>query len=262
MKFLHLSDLHIHTDGCSNIEVQNTLEYIDTFYPDHKLIITGDITDDGSSDQYEKAFALLKRFMGRIFICPGNHDFGAAGNLYSRERALRFDELAKQLNQGGTFTGDNTPVVNIFREDSSNIMLIALDSNLETESPFDFACGKIGKYQLRCLQVILDTNPNLIKVLFFHHHPFAYIDNPFLELKDARELAKVVFNKVNVMLFGHQHVMGQWDGTWGIEHILASDNSPGKDFAKEVEIVNGVITVRAISIKPTSIKFHEMGELE
>ena len=45
---------------------------------------------------------------------PGNHDFGAAGNFYSRERALRFDEmLSKTLKQGGTFTGEAAPVANI-----------------------------------------------------------------------------------------------------------------------------------------------------
>lgn len=64
-------------------------------------------------------------------------------------------------------------------------MLIALDTNLETEHPFDFACGEIGTKQLAVLATILSdpTATNMIKMLFFHHHPFMF-NNPFMELKD------------------------------------------------------------------------------
>ena len=53
--------------------------------------------------------------------------------FYSKERAKRFDEmLSMRLDQGGTFTGDNTPVVHVLEEGNSRVMLIALDTNLET----------------------------------------------------------------------------------------------------------------------------------
>jgi len=123
--------------------------------------------------------------------------------------------------------------VNVFRQDGINMMIIALDSNMETETPFDFFCGEIGKKQLESLYTILTTNPTFMKLLFFHHHPFM-VNNPFMEMKDAEELARVVFNKVDVMLFGHKHEMRQWEDVWGIKYILASDNSSGKKFAKEV----------------------------
>jgi 3',5'-cyclic AMP phosphodiesterase CpdA len=234
IKFLHISDLHVHADDSLNQDTYKTLDFIDANFPNHKIIITGDITDDGSKDQYEKAFSALERYMERgVYICPGNHDFGATGQFYSVERALRFDKLAKDLSQGGTFKWDNTPVVNVFRQEGKNIMLIALDSNLETESPFDFFCGEIGKIQLKSLSTILTTNPTFMKILFFHHHPFM-VNNPLMEMKDAEKLARVVFNKVDVMLFGHKHEMKQWENVWGIKYVLASDNTPGKKFAKEV----------------------------
>lgn len=247
MKFLHLSDLHIHMGKELNEDVCRTLDFVYENFPLHKIIITGDITDDGSDEQYKNASDLLYRFKGRIYVCPGNHDFGSAGQFYSLERAVRFDKLAEQLSQGGTFKGDNTPVVNIFRQDGVNVMIIALDSNLETQTPFDFFCGEIGKKQLESLHTILSTNSDFTKILIFHHHPFM-ISNPFMELKDAKELARVVFNKVDVMLFGHKHVMGQWENVWGIKHILASDNSPGKHFAKEIDIIDGKITVTSLPI--------------
>jgi 3',5'-cyclic AMP phosphodiesterase CpdA len=236
MKFIHISDLHFHMHEDDNSQAVATLQYIKEHYPQHHLIVTGDIADDGHEKQFENAFLALKPFMGQIFICPGNHDFGAAGNFYSQERAERFDQmLALPLKQGGTFTGDQTPVVNLLREDDLKVMLIALDTNLETEHPFDFACGEVGERQLRFLDTIL-TDPfsqDYKKVLFFHHHPFIHND-PFMELTDARQLMRTIYNRVDVVCFGHKHVMGRWVDVNGIAYILASDNSPGKDFAREI----------------------------
>jgi 3',5'-cyclic AMP phosphodiesterase CpdA len=250
MKFIHLSDLHIHTHAGDNADAIATLKCIAEDYPDHRVIVTGDIADDGAEAQLQNALTLLQPFQGKVFFCPGNHDFGAAGNFYSHERAVRFDRLlAAPLEQGGTFTGDATPVVNVVRDGGREIMLIALDSNLETEQPFDFACGEIGASQLRALETIV-TGPasaGMVKVVFLHHHPFV-VNNPFMELKDAAAFARTVYGRIDVLLFGHKHEMKQWEGTWGIRYILASDNSPGKAFAKEITIDDAGIAVTAVPI--------------
>ena len=250
MKFIHLSDLHIHTDDRDNMDVSSMLNFVSQTYPDHRLIVTGDIADDGTEEQFENAHALLKPFKGKIFICPGNHDFGAVGNFYSHERALCFDDiLAKRLNQGGTFKGDSTPVVNVLRDGSTMIMLIALDSNLETLHAFDFACGEIGESQLSALNTILAKTPSagMVKVLFFHHHPFI-VNDPFMELKDAKALASTIYGRIELVLFGHKHEMKQWEKIWGTKYILASDNSPGKQFAKEITIDGTGISVTPVPI--------------
>ena len=238
MKFLHLSDLHIHTHKKDNSDVINLLSFVKKTYENHQLIITGDIVDDGKIEQFENANKLLEPFKGQIFICPGNHDFGAAGTFYSHERALHFDEmLAKPLNQGGTFKGDSTPVVNILKDNNIKIMLIALDSNLETEHFFDFSCGEIGESQLKALDTILSTpsNAEMVKVLFFHHHPFM-VNDPSMLLKDADALARTIYNRVDLVLFGHKHEMGEWQNRFNAQHVLASDNSPGNLYAKEITI--------------------------
>lgn len=244
MKFIHLSDLHFHRHEEDNIEAMATLNYVKVHYPAHNLVVTGDIADDGHEVQFEQAFKALEPFLGQIFICPGNHDFGAAGNFYSQERAERFDQLLSiPLKQGGTFTGDQTPVVNLLREGDLKVMLIALDTNLETDHPFDFACGEVGERQLNFLKTVL-RDPfakDYKKILFFHHHPFIRND-PFMELTDARHLMRTIYNWVDVVLFGHKHVMERWPETdtmpkiGAISHILASDNSPGKKFAREIII--------------------------
>jgi predicted MPP superfamily phosphohydrolase len=146
MKIIHISDLHFHRNKKDNKKVSKTLDFIKQNYSSHYLIVTGDIVDDGHETQYKRAFEALGPFTGRIFICPGNHDFGALGNLFSRERAERFDEkLSIPLQQGGTFTGDNTPVVNTIVESNASVMLIALDTNLETDHPFD-SCTTIPSW--------------------------------------------------------------------------------------------------------------------
>ncbi|HEA3088191.1 TPA: metallophosphoesterase [Aeromonas salmonicida] len=250
MKIIHLSDLHIHGSNDDNQALISALEFISKTYTEHILIITGDITDDGSPKQYEKAIGLLNGFKGRIYICPGNHDYGAVGNLYSEERALRFDQyLSIPLEQGGTFRGDCTPVVNIVNDGKSKVMLIALDSNLETSSPFDFACGEIGPLQLQALNTLLSTSSqDMIKVLFFHHHPFM-VNDPFMMLKDAEALARTIYGKIDVVLFGHKHEMSQWENRWGTKYILASDNSSDKNYAKEITIDGDVISVAIVPIR-------------
>lgn len=250
MKFIHISDLHFHRNAENNAGAIAVLSYIEQEYPDHKLIVTGDIVDDGHEKQYEKALEAFQPFKERIFIAPGNHDYGAAGNFYSQERASRFDQsLSVPLEQGGTFTGDNTPVVNILDENDQKVMLIALDTNLETEHPFDFACGEVGEKQLAALDNVL-SNPataGIVKMLFFHHHPFIH-NNPFMELKDARELIRLIYKRVHVVLFGHKHVSYQWENINGIPFILASDNSPGKDYAREIVIEADEISVNDVAI--------------
>jgi 3',5'-cyclic AMP phosphodiesterase CpdA len=251
MKFIHVSDLHFHRDRRDNEDADTLLETILKKYSEHVLIITGDIADDGHKLQFSNAFEALNPFKGRVFIAPGNHDFGAAGNFYSRERALLFDEmLSRPLEQGGTFTGDSTPVVNIIGDGENPIMLIALDTNLETDHPFDFACGEVGTGQLSVLNRLL-SNPlsaDQIKILFFHHHPFMHC-NPFMELKDASDLMRVIYQKVDVLLFGHKHVSGKWENCNGIQYVLASDNSPGKDWAREITVEKKKITVQDVPIR-------------
>lgn len=249
MKFLHISDLHIHGHSEDNVNVNNMFTFVSKSYPDHKLIITGDITDDGKPEQYMIARELLDFFFGKVFFCPGNHDFGASGLFYSQEKANMFDDmLTRYFNQGGVFTGTSSlPVVNILEEDNIKIMLIALDSNLETNTPFDFSCGEIGKTQLGALDTILSANMDMTKIVFFHHHPFMHSD-PFMEMKDAKSLIRTLYGRVDLVLFGHKHEMMQWQGRYKTKYILASDDSPGKNYAKEIVIGASGIKVNLVPL--------------
>ena len=46
IKFLHLSDLHICANASANTGIEARMKYIENHYPEHYIIITGDIIDN------------------------------------------------------------------------------------------------------------------------------------------------------------------------------------------------------------------------
>jgi 3',5'-cyclic AMP phosphodiesterase CpdA len=243
MNFIHISDLHFKDTG--NDCAEKLLSFINEHYPAHNLIVTGDITDDGSQVEYERAFAALAPFMGRIFICPGNHDFGKNGMKFSRERAERFDEmLCDRLDQKGTFYSDNLPVVNKCEDNDDKVALIALDTNLETRTVADLACGFVGATQLSWLHdnLMAQEYDHYTKILFFHHHLFDHGD-PLLTLKNADDLIYAIQGNVDIVCFGHKHFKGRWQGLYDIKYILAADKSPGSGVFTEINIKRNIINI-------------------
>jgi 3',5'-cyclic AMP phosphodiesterase CpdA len=239
MKFIHLSDLHFksHDNKC----ILERLDYIKTNYPDHNLIITGDIVDNGEVREFENAQNALEPFSGRIFICPGNHDFGAGGTHFSEDCFNAFNYKLSMPLQHQTFSEDKTPVLFPI---SDSLLLIALNTPFLTETKEDWARGEVGLDQRSALEKILADNkdPNIVKILFFHHHPFKRkylfdrIKDKILEMVDSAELMTVIEGKVNVVLFGHKHYSGSWEGDYGIQNILASGNSCAYNTASEIII--------------------------
>jgi len=244
MRIFHVSDLHFHRDAEKNRAAVQALQAVRELMtePGDYLIVTGDITDDGHPEQYHNACAELKKIgRGRVFICPGNHDFGAAGNFFDPDRARRFDSiLCEELGQGGTFAGSGRPVVNLVHDRDTSAMFIALDSNLETVHPFDLACGEIGDVQLGALDALLADGAtcDAFKVVVLHHHPLI-VNDPKLVLVDARKFLRVMHGRANVLAFGHKHESREWRNVCGIDLVVASDNTPGKDFVRRITLENG-----------------------
>jgi hypothetical protein len=73
--------------------------------------------------------------------------------------------------------------------------------------------------------------------------------NPFMQLNDAQLLMRTIYHRVDVVLFGHKHVAGQWENMNGIRFVLAADNSPGKDWVREISIQDAAIEVQEVSVK-------------
>ena len=82
MDIVQITDLHITKD--IKQEMNNCVPYsrlyntLETVTLNHKnieyLIITGDLSNDYSSESYQHIKDLLKRYKFKISLLPGNHD--------------------------------------------------------------------------------------------------------------------------------------------------------------------------------------------
>lgn len=286
MRILHVSDLHISGHDPDNVLIKKRLEYIHRTYPDHILVVTGDIVDNEGATitgtpatapskerppaewllmalpeyitlhevpfkkSLQKACDLLRPFTqtGGIFITPGNHDFGLWGNFYNPQYSKLFDsQLMRRINQLNLLpvntSGPNIPWIAMVQHpsnDNTKVFFIGLDSNLETDTVLDFACGEVGELQLNTLDTMLTSvnakalmpGVTVRKIVFLHHHPwykstirdrFPGIENvaaPFgidadlqetTALKDAHRLLEIVSRQeANLLLFGHNHQHGKF----------------------------------------------------
>ncbi len=241
MKIIQISDLHYHHDDFNNVEISRRIEALKA-YPDHWKIVTGDITDDGRGDQYDKALASLST-LRRVIIVPGNHDYGAFGSIYDESDARMFDTFAECFGERPFF--DKIPVTIRIE----NVLFILLNSCLKTEDIFDFACGDIGREQLQRLTTILDDpdNKDFVKVVSLHHHPFIHSD-PMMKLLDADRLSRAIYKKVDIVLIGHKHEKGKWKDKVGCRHILAADALFESKSVWEIDIEGNEISIRSIRI--------------
>ncbi|MBP7509254.1 MAG: metallophosphoesterase [Prolixibacteraceae bacterium] len=244
-RFLHISDLHIHgSSGNSvNLEVHKRLLYLEQNFPDHILLISGDVTDDGGIEQYEQAHTMLWYFVdkGRCFVVPGNHDYGYMGLGYSEKAAKRFDYY---FGCGGVQYSDKKQVITKIID---GVLIIGLNTNLQTINPLDFACGAVGDEQLNHLSRVLNNpeNNKYKKILVLHHHLFYHTDI-FMRLLDAERLINIIRGKIDVVCFGHRHEAAIWKGKLlGTRVIAAGAFGSDNPVIREI-IINKRVIVKEI----------------
>ncbi|MDH3997728.1 MAG: metallophosphoesterase [Desulfuromonadales bacterium] len=224
MKLVHLSDLHLGKDNnaadfASIITHLNTTLDFDNH--DYGIVITGDLIEDASADQpFSKLKQLLTdlspHFAGKVFLCPGNHDYGdfwGGHRDFIKTFRQEFADYLTGSNDIPREDYENTemaypespfPVVDIIND----LVLIGLDSTAEelADGYSLGAEGDIGERQRGCLDRLLEL-PEVRgrKVLvYLHHHPFK---NRIIlnKLRDAKEFMDVLEDRVDVLLFGHNH---------------------------------------------------------
>lgn len=235
IKFLHLSDPHTHFKG-TNAPLLERLLYIDSHHSDFTKLVSGDMTDDGSEDQYSVA-----SIINNAISVPGNHDYGPLGNIYLKESAKEFDRFVYTYGQEG-FYHKIPRIIPV-----GDTVIICLNSCKKTGSPFDFARGKIGWWQLWHLKRALDKYWDHIKIVMLHHHPFIHSD-PTMELEDAEGFLKAIYGKVDILLFGHRHLQAQWQDKAGCKWVLASGAAYKEDTAKAILIDGKQIKIEEVRI--------------
>ena len=284
MKIIHLSDTHVgrNNNGRSNAQlfelIINDILTLDN-PSDYIVIHTGDLIDQGNQQQRDLGENLLTKLSNngvRVLLCPGNHDCGDAMHV-DPSIAMQFKKQFAHY-----IFGQHThqfPVLRII----DDCAFIGLDSNQAEMSWLDrwFAEGNLGSQQITALSALLDL-PEVrekVVVLYLHHHPFfdAFVvsadvgDGHFLShlfswntrrfrrLKDAYSLMQSIRDRVDILLFGHQHfgldysVEGQ---RYGIPTALDASSSTCTEMDTDrmryriIDTESGFITTRFVAFPP------------
>lgn len=278
MKIIHLSDTHIGRDNNAARFDRLTQSIVTLGNPDDYLIVhTGDLIDKGSEQERALGAQKLERLSGlgwRVLLCPGNHDYG---------NAMHVDpDLAKQflLTFAVPIFGEEPPQFPTLHM-IGDCALIGLDSNQGEMGWLTrwFAEGNLGWPQLAALSTMLDRPDVREKfvVVYLHHHPFfdAYVAAPdvsdghyfshlfnwntrrFRRLKDAYSLLQCLRDRVDLLLFGHQHYGFDYSAEgqrYGIRIALDGSSSTCTEMDTDrmryriVDTSSGAVTTRFVAL--------------
>lgn len=146
------------------------------------LLVTGDLTHDGSDAAYQRLRRSLASLAPRVFVIPGNHD-----------DPLRMRELFRAA-----------PVQWVTRAVLGDWHLVLLNSACE-----DAAAGRVGEEQLATLDRLLTIHSDRPTLVAVHHQPVA-VGTPWIDsigLADGDCLLDCLGRHVQVqaLLCGHVH---------------------------------------------------------
>ncbi|HET9152630.1 MAG TPA: phosphodiesterase [Solirubrobacterales bacterium] len=151
------------------------------------VLVTGDLTDDGSERHYRRARELLARLDAPLYVLPGNHD--------DRGR----------LREVFALPGKGDEPVNYVAE-VGDLRLVAFDSLVPGQDP-----GAYSREQLRWLDETLREQPGAPTLLALHHPPLPTgvpeWDAINLTAADREALAQVValHPQLRAIVGGHLH---------------------------------------------------------
>ena len=138
-RVIHISDLHTHEKNDNKV-IEDSIAWLTIeAKPEDTVIVTGDVTDDGTPGQYAKALGLLLPLAAagvRMVICKGNHDQGKMGCAYSKESDLEFKAFVGALGARGVDPYGPIAVLNI-------------DTCIKSWWWGDFAQGRLGAWNAR-----------------------------------------------------------------------------------------------------------------
>lgn len=204
MLIAHISDLHIRPHGVKLYDFIDTNALISrhvatinalvktTDSPD-ALIITGDIVNCGTPEEYTMARRILGQVTIPLYIIPGNHDY----NAHFLEALSDICPILRTVPREGPnnirYTLDDFPVRFIF-----------LDSTVDSQLG-----GMLGDEQLAWLDEQLKRNTKKETAVCMHHHPIpcgnAHMDA--ILCADGHKLMELLKRHPHVtrVICGHTH---------------------------------------------------------
>jgi putative phosphoesterase len=179
---LQLSDTHIRKSENFNLNIFNkAIEQINKLNPDYILHL-GDITEEGTKEDYELAKKLLSKIKKPIIYIIGNHD----------ARNVGYELFSEYFG----------PIKPVFFDDQ--VLITGFDSTIP-----DRDGGRLGVTSLQSLKKILkEKGKQRIKIVAFHHHllPVPKAGRERSMIVDAGDVLKTILeNNVDLVLNGHRH---------------------------------------------------------
>ncbi len=198
-QFLQISDTHIvkpgnlvsgHLDTASSLkrvalriaELQFEVGQLDG------IVVTGDVSDDGTADSYALFKSILEPLNLPIFCIPGNHD--------ARAPFRNAFENAAYLPEKGKLN---------WKQKLGDLQLIGLDTLIEGQSG-----GELDRETLQFLKASLSDLRQAPAVILIHHQPFksgiAFMDTIGLQ-KGTEKLCAILgeYQGELLILCGHIH---------------------------------------------------------
>jgi 3',5'-cyclic AMP phosphodiesterase CpdA len=214
VKLIQLSDLHLVPPGKLTSKVLDTnsileetineiLRKKDYFGKIEGLVVTGDVSDDGSIESYLSAHEKLTKLNVPVLVIPGNHD-------------LR-NPMREVFNEHVEFSTKSSQFDWVFKYEET--VIVGLDSLVEGEN-----FGFLEKTSLEFLSNQLSIHNGSDIVLLIHHPPIKtgiyFMDKIGLtNSSDLSECLKATNRPVRI-LCGHVH--GVYHGLLGIHPVVSA----------------------------------------
>ena len=214
--FLHLSDFHLVEDEIAlsrafnaKYILKNTVDKIldkkSDFGNLDGVIITGDISDDGSIVSYSDAYNILKELNLPLLAIPGNHDLRQPMmNYFAKDTAIQSAEFFDWVYE------------------TRDTIVIGLDTLVEGQKH-----GMLRSESLNLLFKKLNQPTEKNIVLTIHHPPIntgiPFMDEIGLKNSDALSDCLDAANQPIRILCGHVH--GIYQGTLGIHSVVTAPST-------------------------------------
>ncbi|TDV55435.1 metallophosphoesterase [Actinophytocola oryzae] len=186
----HISDLHIGKDhdGDGGVRAlhraQRVIDHLNTLQGGlDGVLVTGDIADHGTPDEYRTARELLATLRFPVLTCPGNHD-----DRVNYQAHL----LEVQDDRGAAVNDVHRP---------AGLTIAMCDSTIPRQNP-----GLLDDSTLAWLDRVLADAEGPVLVCL--HHPPVVLHHPFIDgirLRNEDQLAEVLRDNVLAVLCGHAH---------------------------------------------------------
>lgn len=219
MIIAQLSDVHLALPGESSFEgpqdsetsTRAAIEHLNTLSPQPDLIlITGDITHNGTAGEYEAAAKLLSCLRAPFFVIPGNHD----NRTLMARTFIPMGAIPPSCQKDSEFLH--------YTIEDHPVRLIGLDTIVPGAPQ-----GRLCPLRTAWLADRLAEDPDRPTLIFMHHPPMRTGIHIMDEIRcfETDGLAKLLdlHDNVEILLCGHLHRFAT--GAWHRHPVVIAPSS-------------------------------------